>query len=168
PQRVRSLVSIMSTTGDPSVGQPHEAAMAALLQSPPATLEDAMRQGVEAWRLLGSPGFAFDEERVRSQAAAAYGRAFHPAGVGRQMVAILSSGDRTAALRALDCPSLVVHGEADILVDPSGGQATAAAIPGAELVMVSGMGHDLPRELFEEMADRVSDHAHPQDRRLGG
>jgi pimeloyl-ACP methyl ester carboxylesterase len=156
PERARSLVSIMSTTGDPSVGQPHPEAISALLSAPPADREGAIEQSVVMWRVIGSPGFPFHEDRVRANAAAAYDRAFHPEGTARQLVAIVSSPDRTPGLAKVEVPTLVVHGESDPLVDPSGGSATAAAIPGAELWTIPGMGHDLPPELFEQIADRVA------------
>lgn len=159
PDRVLSLVSIMSTTGDPAVGAPHPEAITALLRPPPTDREGAMNGAVEVWKTIGSPGFEFHEDRTRAQAAAAYDRAFHPEGTGRQMVAILSSGDRTDGLHRVKCPTLVVHGDADPLVDPSGGQATAAAVPGAELMIVAGMGHHLPLEIFDDLADRVATHA---------
>lgn len=156
PGRVLSLISIMSTTGDPAVGAAHPDAIAALLRPPATDRDQAMNQAVEVWKTIGSPGFTFHEDRVRDEAARAYDRAFHPDGTGRQMVAILSSGDRTSALRRLTCPTLVVHGDADPLVDPTGGRATAAAVPGAELRIVAGMGHHLPPEIFDDLADRVA------------
>lgn len=159
PDRVLSLVSIMSTTGDPAVGKPHPNAIAALLRPPATNRDDAMRQAVEVWKTIGSPGFDLHENTVRAQAADAYDRAFHPDGTGRQMVAILSSADRTDGLRGLTCATLVVHGDVDPLVDPSGGRATAAAVPGAALMIVAGMGHHLPPEIFDDLADRVAAHA---------
>jgi pimeloyl-ACP methyl ester carboxylesterase len=159
PSKVRSLISIMSTTGDPSVGNPHPDAMAALMAPPPRTREEAIDASVKGWRVLGSPGFKFDEKRIRERAAIAYDRAFRPEGVARQLVAIIASGDRTQALHSVAAPTLVIHGEADPLVDPSGGKATAAAIPGASLWLIPGMGHDLPPELFSDIADRVAAHS---------
>ncbi len=155
PGRVRSLVSIMSTTGDPSVGAPHPETVAILLAAAPPARQSVVDQAVTTWRVIGSPGFPFDEDRVRTNAGAAYDRAFHPAGAARQLVAIASSPDRTAALANVNVPTLVVHGEDDVLIDPSGGRATAAAIPGAAWWGVPGMGHDVPPELFDELADRV-------------
>jgi pimeloyl-ACP methyl ester carboxylesterase len=157
PARVRTLVSIMSTTGDRSVGQQHPEALSALLVPPPADREAAVEIAVKTWQVIGSPGFPFREDRVREKAALAFDRANHPAGTARQMVAIMASPDRTVALRSVSAPTLVVHGESDILVDPSGGRATAAAIPGAELWTVPGMGHDLPTELWDRLADRVAE-----------
>jgi pimeloyl-ACP methyl ester carboxylesterase len=156
PDRVRTMTSIMSTTGDPSVGQPKPDAIAPLLASPPANKDEAVEQAVKATKVIGSPGFPFDEARVRARAAEDWDRAFNPDGVARQLVAILCSGDRTAKLRDVRVPTLVIHGEADPLVDPSGGKATAEAIPGAELKLIPGMGHDLPPAVFDEVADAVA------------
>lgn len=166
PDRVRSLVSIMSTTGNPAVGAPHPEAIGALLAPPATEREGAIDQSVTVWKTIGSPGFEFHEDEVRAAAGAAFDRAFHPAGTARQLVAILASGDRTPGLRRLDCPTLVIHGAADVLVDPSGGEATAAAVPGAELWVVPGMGHHLPPELHAELASRLAAHFHPHDKRL--
>jgi pimeloyl-ACP methyl ester carboxylesterase len=158
PAKVLTLVSIMSTTGDPSVGTPHPEALAVLMQPAQTDRDAVIESAVKAWAVIGSPGFRRDDERVRAAAAAAFDRAFHPEGTARQLVAIVSSPDRTAALGAVTCPTLVVHGEADPLVDPSGGRATADAIPGAELWTIPGMGHDLPPELFAPVADRIATH----------
>jgi pimeloyl-ACP methyl ester carboxylesterase len=117
-----------------------------------------MDQGVVMWRTIGSPGFPFDEAMVRERAGAAYDRAFHPAGNSRQLAAIATQPDRTAALGAVVAPTLVVHGEADPLVHPSGGRATAAAIPGARLHLVPGMGHDMPEELSGEFVSELAAH----------
>jgi pimeloyl-ACP methyl ester carboxylesterase len=159
PEMTATLVSIMSTTGDPTVGAPGPNVAESLFFNPaPTNREEAMDAGVASWKLIGSPGFPFDEERIRSMAAAAYERSFHPEGVARQLVAILNQPDRTEDLRRLSVPTLVIHGEADVLVDPSGGRATAEAIPGAVLWTIPGMGHDLPFELFGPMADRLAAH----------
>jgi pimeloyl-ACP methyl ester carboxylesterase len=155
PERVRSLTSIMSTTGDRSVGTPSPAAVAALLAPPAGDRRGAIERAVAGYRIVGSPGFPFDDDAVRDRAGRAYDRAYDPAGVARQLVAVLASGDRTARLRALRVPTLVIHGADDPLVHVSGGRATAAAIPGAELVVLDGMGHDLPRELWSELAGRI-------------
>ena len=156
PGKVRTLISIMSTTGDPTVGAPHQEAMAALMVPPPESKQEAVELSLKSWQVIGSPGFPFHEDRIAARAAAAYDRAVHPAGTARQLVAILSSPDRTPHLRRLRVPALVVHGESDPLIDPSGGRATAAAVPGATLWTIPGMGHDLPVELFSELADRVA------------
>ena len=146
PDRVLSLCSIMSTTGNRDVGQPTPAAMAALLSPPPTTRDEAIEAAVKTTRIIGSPGFPFDEARQREFAGRAYDRANYPIGIARQLLAIQASGDRTEGLRQLSVPTIVIHGDADPLVTPSGGKATAEAIPGAQLMMVEGMGHDIPIE----------------------
>ena len=158
PDRVLTLCSIMSTTGDPTVGQPSQAALDVLLHVPPSDRPGYLDHEVTTWRVISSPGFPFDEERIRSRAGAAYDRRFLPSGVGRQLAAIIASPDRTAGLGAVRVPSLVIHGDGDVLVDPSGGRATAAAIPGAELLMIPGMGHDLPPQLWDTVVDAIVKH----------
>ena len=158
PDRLRTLTSIMSTTGDPTVGQASPEALEALVPVPPASRNEAMDQGAVMWKTIGSPGFPFDEAAVRERAGAAYDRAFHPAGSTRQLAAIVTQPDRTGALGSVAAPTLVVHGEADLLVDPSGGKATAAAVPDARLDLVPGMGHDLPPELTDRFVAELADH----------
>jgi pimeloyl-ACP methyl ester carboxylesterase len=156
PERVRSLTSIMSTTGDPAVGRPSDAAVPVLL-APPATGRDAaIQRAVDTYRVIGSPGFEFDEAGLRDRAGLSFDRAHDPAGVARQLAAILTTPDRTPDLERLDVPTLVVHGAQDALVDVSGGRATAAAIPGAELLLVEGMGHDLPRAFWPQLLDALT------------
>jgi pimeloyl-ACP methyl ester carboxylesterase len=156
PGRVRSLTSIMSTTGDQSVGRPTEEALAALLSPPARTREEAIERTVKVVRVIGSPGFAIDEPEIRRRTGCAYDRADDPVGVARQLVAIAASGDRTAALRSVAVPALVLHGADDPLIAVSGGRATADAIPGAEFVAFAGMGHDLPRPLWDEITRRIA------------
>ncbi|MHB1444400.1 MAG: alpha/beta fold hydrolase [Acidimicrobiales bacterium] len=155
PDEVLSLCSIMSTTGSREVGQPDPEAMAVLMSSPPANREEAIEAGVKAAQVIGSPGFPFEEEKIRARAAAAYDRMNYPAGMARQLVAIVASEDRTPALRQLDVPTLVVHGDADPLVTPSGGRATADAIPGAELLVIPGAGHDLPPGCWPTLVEAI-------------
>src|SRR4051794_36635493 len=131
PERVLSLTSIMSTTGEPGLAHPTEEALAVLLSPPAQNREEAAERAVAARRVIGSPGFERDEDEIRRRAGRAYDRGVNPAGFARQIAAIWRSGDRTRALRSLDLPVLVVHGEADPLVPVAGGRATAAAIPGA-------------------------------------
>jgi pimeloyl-ACP methyl ester carboxylesterase len=154
--RVRSLTSIMSTTGDPSVGAPAEAAMAVLLAPPAIDREGAVQRTVDTYRVIGSPGFEFDEAALRERAGLSYDRAYDPAGVARQLAAILTTPDRTADLGRVAVPTLVIHGSDDALVNVSGGRATAAAVPGCELHVVDGMGHDLPKEKWTELIDRIT------------
>jgi pimeloyl-ACP methyl ester carboxylesterase len=158
PQRTRTLTSIMSTTGNREVGQAHPEAVAALMMPPPRSRDEAIELSVVLWRTIGSPGFVFDEKLIRDRAAESYDRAFHPAGTGRHLAAVFVQPDRTAALGQLLMPVLVIHGEEDPLVDPSGGRATAAAIPGSRLKLIPGMGHSLPAELFDEFAADLATH----------
>jgi pimeloyl-ACP methyl ester carboxylesterase len=156
PERVRSLTSIMSTTGDPSVGSPAEAALAVLLAPPATDREGAVQRVVDTYRVIGSPGFEFDEAALRDRAGLSFDRAYNPAGVARQLAAILTTPDRTPDLKEVAVPTLVIHGAEDALVHVSGGRATAAAIPNCELLVVDGMGHDLPRAVWPEITDRIT------------
>ena len=155
PSRVRSLTSIMSTTGAPGVGQPSQAATEVLLRPAAPDRESAIASGVHANRVTASTGFVVTDEELRDRVTEAYDRANHPAGTSRQLAAIVASPDRTAGLGGVTVPSAVVHGEVDQLVDPSGGRATAAAIPDAELVMIPGMGHDLPAGAWPQIIEAI-------------
>ncbi len=159
PDHVRSVCSIMSTTGAPGVGQPTTEAAAALLVPPATTRDEAIENSVAGSRVIAGKGFPFPEDEVRRRAAEAYDRAFDPAGVVRQMAAILASPDRTEGLGAVRVPFLVIHGADDPLVTLSGGEATAAAVPGAVLMVVPGMGHDLPAPVWTELTEAIADNA---------
>jgi pimeloyl-ACP methyl ester carboxylesterase len=150
--RVRSLTSIMSTPS-PKIGGATEEALAVLLAPPVSSRQGAVERALLAYAVIGSPGYPLDEEWLAEVAGESFDRAYDPLGVARQLMAIHASGDRTDALRALDVPTLVVHGEADPLVQLAGGQATAEAVPGAELLVLPGMGHNLPRELWPAIVD---------------
>jgi pimeloyl-ACP methyl ester carboxylesterase len=153
PDRVLSLTSIMSTTGHTEVGQPDPESILALLSPAPTDREGAIKQNVETARVIS--GDLFDEETARSIATESYDRCFHPAGFAFQLVAIAASGDRTEGLAGVDVPTLVIHGRQDSLVTPSGGEATAAAIPGADLLVLGQMGHDLPERYWPQIADAI-------------
>lgn len=155
PRQVRSLTSIMSTPA-PHIGQPTPEALAVLMMQPPTDREDAARQRVKVFRVIGSPGYPFDADAVAELARRSYDRAHDPGTPGRQLAAITVSGDRTAALRTLRVPALVIHGAADPLVGVDGGRATAAAIAGARLVIFEGMGHDLPRPLWPRIVEEIT------------
>ena len=155
PAKVRSLCSIMSTTGDPGVGQPSPEAMGALLTPPPQSAEEAAQRGWEVSNVIGSPGFPRDEAEVRRRSSEAWTRSHDPDGVSRQLLAILASPDRTPALCSLDMPTLVIHGAEDPLVNPSGGEATAKAVPGCELLIIEGMGHDLPEGAWPQIIEAI-------------
>ncbi|HEY4629952.1 MAG TPA: alpha/beta hydrolase [Blastococcus sp.] len=156
PARVRSLTSIMSTTGDPSVGGPSEAALALLVAPAARDRDAAVQRVIDTYRVVGSPGFEFDESALRERAGLSFDRAYDPAGVARQLAAVLTTPDRTRALKGISVPTLVIHGSDDALVNVSGGRATAAAVPDAELLVVDGMGHDLPRAMWPEITDRIT------------
>jgi len=159
PERVRSLTSIMSTTGSRRVGHPSYRTFGLLLGERPRKREEMIERVVKTFKVIGSPGYPFEEERVRELAGRSYDRGHSAAGIARQMHAITASGDRTPKLRELDLPALVIHGKKDVLVNPSGGRATAKAIPGARLKMVEGMGHDLPRALWPSFAEEIAANA---------
>jgi pimeloyl-ACP methyl ester carboxylesterase len=155
PDRIRSLTSIMSTTGAPDVGQPTPEVLPVLLGPAPTNREEAVERGALTTHAIGSPGLV-DDERARDLAGRAWDRCAYPQGTAHQLLAIVSSGDRTEALRQLTLPTLVVHGTADPLVTVSGGEATAAAVPGAQLLLVEGMGHDVPPVHWDLIIDAIS------------
>ncbi len=155
PDRVLTLTSIMSTPA-PQIGAPTQAALGVLMAPPATSREEAVKRKLWAYGVLGSPGHPLDEEWYAQVAGEAYDRAYDPVGVGRQLLAVNASGDRTEGLRQLQVPTLVVHGEDDQLVQVEGGRATAAAVPDAELLVIPGMGHDLPRGLWPQVVDAIA------------
>ena len=159
PERVLSLASIMSTTGDRRVGTPKLRVWSLMMRRAPQDRDAYVRYFVKVFRMIGSPAYRIDEERSRELAAATYDRSHYPPGTARQLAAILASGSRTAALRQLDVPAVVIHGESDPLVPLRAGLATARAIRGAELITIPGMGHDLPRELWPTLVDAIARNA---------
>ncbi len=159
PELVRSLVSIMSTTGNRWKGQPALGLMRFLLRQAPGEREAYIEHMTRVFAAIGSTGLPQDTERVRELAARSYDRDHDEAGTGRQLGAIIASGDRTAELRGIVAPTLVVHGTSDRLVRPSGGVATARAIPGARLMMIEGMGHDLPEAAWPQLIEAITEHA---------
>jgi pimeloyl-ACP methyl ester carboxylesterase len=162
PDLLASLCSIMSTTGDRTVGHPTPEAAAALMRPAATNRDDAIAAAVAGSKAIGSWAlgvFDVPEDDMVRKAAAKYDRAFHPAGTARQYGAIAASPDRTAALGAVTVPTLVVHGEGDPLIDVSGGRATAAAVPDAELLVIPGMGHDLPRGAWAPIVDAIATNA---------
>jgi pimeloyl-ACP methyl ester carboxylesterase len=155
PDAVASLASIMSTTGARGVGRPTPEAQAVLIRPPATDRAEAIANGVESARVVGSPAYPAPQAEIERRVAAKYDRGYRPAGILRQYAAIIASPDRTEALHDVAVPTVVIHGEADPLVPPSGGQATAAAIPGAELLVIPGMGHDLPVQLWTQIIDAI-------------
>jgi len=155
PGRFLSACSIMSTTGDRTVGAPTGEAVAALLRAPAADREEAVAASLEGSRAISSPGFPFDVDLMTRRAEAAYDRSYCPDGTARQLGAILGSPDRTEGLHRVTIPFLVIHGEEDPLVTVSGGKATAAAVPGSKLLLIPGMGHDLPDAAWDQIIDAI-------------
>jgi pimeloyl-ACP methyl ester carboxylesterase len=151
PDRVVSLVSIMSTTGNRRVGRPHPRVAMRMVRTVPRDREGYIEDHVETYRTIGSPKFDLDEARKRERAGRLYDRGIHPAGSARQMAAIVTTQDRTPLLEQIRVPTTVIHGDADPLVNVSGGRATAEAIPGAKLIVIPGMGHDLSREIWPQI-----------------
>ncbi|MGH8994390.1 MAG: alpha/beta fold hydrolase [Acidimicrobiia bacterium] len=156
PDRVLSLCSIMSTpTGDMSSDPAAPEAGVLLLRPPARSREEAINQSLEGSRIIGSPGFPIDEDEYRVRSGQAYDRSYHPVGGARQLCAVVASGDWRPSLAKLELPTLVIHGAADPLVRPSWGRATAEAIPGAELLIIEGMGHDLPRGVWDTVVEAI-------------
>ena len=155
PRRVRSLTSIMSTTGKRSVGWQHPRLLPVLIARRGRGRTAYAEGSAAIWNLIGSPLYPNDPESVLTKAHETFDRGWSNGGVLRQMIAVTTQENRTQRLHAVRVPALVVHGTADRMVHPSGGRATAAAIPGAELLLVDGMGHDLPPALFETFADGI-------------
>jgi pimeloyl-ACP methyl ester carboxylesterase len=157
--RLRSLTSIMSSTGDPSLPQAAPEAMAVLMSPPPKSREEYFESYQRTWKVLRGPGFPLDEAKDLERAQRNWERGLNPPGVARQLAAILASGNRTAALAGVRVPALVIHGDADPLVRVQGGEATAKAIPGAKLLVIPGMGHALPMPMWPQIVDAIAAHA---------
>jgi pimeloyl-ACP methyl ester carboxylesterase len=164
PESVRSLVSIMSNTGHRWKGQPAFSIYRYLLRQAPNDRDGYIEYTTKVFEAIGSRGLPFDKDRVRDMVARSYDRGHDPAGPGRQLGAIIASGDRTAALKRIRVPTLVIHGSKDKMVARSGGVATAKAIPNARLMTVKGMGHDLPEAAWPQLVPAIADHAHAADR----
>ncbi|MEE8400165.1 MAG: alpha/beta hydrolase [Desulfobacterales bacterium] len=158
PSKVLSLVSIMSTTGDPSLPQSTPEAMTALTTPAPSERDAYLDHSVKTQKVIGSPGFPFDEEEQRQKAARSFDRSFYPQGMARQMAAIMVQGNRRPELAAITAPTLVIHGADDPLVPVEGGKDTADAIPGAELLIIEGMGHSMPEGAWPQIVGAISEH----------
>ena len=160
PDEVRSLVSIMSNTGSRWSGQPSLRIYSVFLRRAPRERAAFIAHMERLFAAIGSSGLPQDLDDLRELAGMSYDRDHDPEGPGRQLAAIIASGDRTAELRRIAAPTLVIHGTADPLVTPSGGRATARAIPNARLMTVEGMGHDLPRAVWPRLLDAIAEHVH--------
>jgi pimeloyl-ACP methyl ester carboxylesterase len=159
PDRVLSLASIMSNTGARWSGQPSPRLYHVLLKTPPRDRAAYMEHAVWVFSRIGSPGFERDEDDLRRIAGMSFDRGINPAGTARQLAAIIASGDRTPLLRTITAPTVVIHGTKDKLVPPSGGRATVRAIPGARLLLIEGMGHDLPRPVWPRLLEAIEQNA---------
>ncbi len=157
PSRVLSLTSIMSSTGNPDLPRPKPEAMKVLIQPVPSGREAIIEHGVNSLRICHGDGYPFDEERARKSVIAAYDRSNYRPGYSRQLAAILASGNRKQALASVRAPTLVIHGDADPLMTVDGGKDTADAIPGAELLIIEGMGHSLPIEVWPKVLDAITE-----------
>ena len=156
PERVLSLTSIMSSTGNRKVGWQHPRVIPAMLGSAGSTRESYVEAALKSAKLIGSPAFPSDEARERARAIETYDRGWSASGVGRHMMAVLTQPDRTRALAGLDIPTTVIHGLRDPLVNSSGGRATANAIAGSEFISIAGMGHDIPVQLYDTIISAIA------------
>ena len=159
PDRLRTLISIMSTTGAPDLPQPAPDVAMMLIAPAPDTLDAYLDNAVKWAQVLNGPGFPVDEAKVRAQAAVSFERSYYPQGTGRQLAAVLASGSRREALKAVHVPTLVIHGKADPLVPVEGGMDTAVSIPNAKLLLIDGLGHALPPATWPEVVAAIADHA---------
>jgi pimeloyl-ACP methyl ester carboxylesterase len=159
PRRVRSLGSIMSTTGNRRVGQADPRLWPRMLRRLRRDRDGYIRDFIESYEAIGSQRYPPDHERMRRRAECCFDRGLHPSGAARQLAAVITAYDRTPLLEELDVATTVIHGSADPLVRPSGGRATAEAIPGARLLMLAGMGHDMPPELWPQIIDAICENA---------
>jgi pimeloyl-ACP methyl ester carboxylesterase len=159
PARVLSLTSIMSTTGNPNLPQAKPEAMQLLLKPAPTEREAYIEESVKRWRILYGSGFPFPEDEVRELAAVLYDRSFYPQGMARQLFAILGAENRVPKLGSIKVPTLVIHGSEDPLVPVEGGRETAASIPGADLLIIEGMGHNLPPEIWSQVVGAIAKNA---------
>jgi pimeloyl-ACP methyl ester carboxylesterase len=159
PDRLITMTSIMSSTGEPGLPQPTPQAMEVLLTPAPTDREAYFARYRQTWRVLRGPGFPLDEARDAERAAETFDRGLNPAGAARQLAAIVASGNRRDALASVKLPTLVIHGDADPLVNVAGGIATAGAIPGAKLLVIKRMGHALPISMWPEIIEAIAAHA---------
>jgi pimeloyl-ACP methyl ester carboxylesterase len=159
PERVRTLTSIMSSTGNPGLPPPKPDALSVLVTPFPTDREGYLEHSIKTWRVLGGPGFPVDEDVIKERAGRLFDRGLSPAGTIRQLAAILASGSRQEALQSITVATLVIHGDADPLVPVEGGIDTANSIPGAGLLIIEGMGHDLPLAVAPQVIEAIARHA---------
>ncbi|MPY78465.1 MAG: alpha/beta fold hydrolase [Actinophytocola sp.] len=155
PDRARSLTSIMSHTGNRLVWRPHRKAVATLLTAPPRDRDGYITHLLRMASVIGSPGYPLDEQRLRARAERTFDRGINRAGTARQLAAAVAAQDRTARLKQLRLPTTVIHGADDLLINVGCGLATVRAVPGAELHVINGMGHDMPQPMWPRFADMI-------------
>ena len=158
PERVLSLASIMSSTGNPELPQMKPEVLAAVFKPVPAEREAYIEHNVNLWRMLWSPGFPFDEKRLRRVLAEGYDRSYYPPGMIRQSLAVLKNGYRKSLIASIKAPTLIIHGDEDPLMSVEGGKEMAQLIPGAKLLIINGMGHDMPKEAWPKIIDAIYNH----------
>jgi pimeloyl-ACP methyl ester carboxylesterase len=158
PKRLLSLISIMSTTGNPELPQGKPEAIDAVLATAPAGRQAYIEHNLNIWRRIWSPGFPFEEERARAFIEKSYDRSYYPQGMVRQNIAIIASGDRRQLLSTIMVPTLVIHGADDPLIPVEGGKDTARVIPGARIFIIDGMGHDMPKGAWVKIVTAISQH----------
>lgn len=158
PERVLSLTSIMSSTGNPELPQIKPEILAAVYKPVPSERAAYIEHNVNFWRTLWSPGFPFDERRLRKVMAESYDRSYYPQGMARQSAAVLAHGYPRSSIASIKAPTLVIHGDADPFMSVEGGKETAQLIPGAKLLIIEGMGHDLPKEAWPKIIEAIADH----------
>ena len=161
PDRVRTLTSIMSSTGNPDLPQPTPDAMAVLLTPPVSSKDEYIENAMKSARVLHGPHYPLDEDYVRNYSEISYDRCYNPSGVTRQLGAVLASGNRNKELANVNIPTLVIHGDADPLVPVEGGKDTAKSIPDAELLIIKGMGHSFPVEVVPQIVGAILKHTAP-------
>jgi len=158
PERVLSLTSIMSNTGSPDIPPGNPEAIAAVVAPPPEGRQAYIEHMLATWRTIWSPGFPFEEKRARTFIEQSYDRSFYPQGMARQNAALLATGDRRPFLSTITAPALVIHGADDPLLSVESGRDTARSIPGARLLIIEGMGHDMPTGTWSEIIAAISRH----------
>ncbi len=156
PERSMSLTSIMSSSGAPSLPQASIKVLKQLTRKPGVGEETYLANAKRTWRMISSPAYTLDDAALSERLLSAYRRSHYPQGLSRQMAAIIASGDRSAKLKTIRVPTLVIHGQDDVLVPVQAGIDTAKKIPNARLELIPGMGHDLPRDLFPHFVNEIA------------